>query len=105
MELLTDERILHFRDTHVGTPTARYPLKDADWINFARVVELHLFAKLDAKVESALKLQADRIAELTTVAMEALGELEHLAKARDSDYARPDETTIALLRAALAKTA
>ena len=35
---LSDERILHLWDTHVGEPTACRPLVDADKINFARAL-------------------------------------------------------------------
>lgn len=37
---LTDEKILHLRDTHVGEPTAGHPLDASDWINFAHAVLL-----------------------------------------------------------------
>jgi len=36
---LTDERILHFVNTHVGGPSPSYTLDSSDWINFARAVE------------------------------------------------------------------
>jgi hypothetical protein len=36
---LTDERILHFVNTHVGGPSPGYPLDNSDWINFARAIE------------------------------------------------------------------
>ena len=36
---LTDERILHFVNTHVGGPSPSYPLDNSDWINFARAIE------------------------------------------------------------------
>ena len=36
---LTDERILHFVNTHVGGPSPGYPLDNSDWIDFARAIE------------------------------------------------------------------
>lgn len=33
---MTDEEIVHLWDTHVNSPTAKYPLTAADKINFAR---------------------------------------------------------------------
>jgi hypothetical protein len=36
--VITDARILHIWDTHVGEPTASLPLTDADKISFARAV-------------------------------------------------------------------
>ena len=35
---LTDERLLHLVDTHVGEPNPRYLLSNRDWINFGRAV-------------------------------------------------------------------
>lgn len=36
---LTDERIMHLVDTHVGVPSSIYPIGRSDWINFARAIE------------------------------------------------------------------
>jgi hypothetical protein len=36
---LSDERIAHLWDIHIGEPTESYPLTTADAINFARVIE------------------------------------------------------------------
>jgi hypothetical protein len=35
---LTDEQILHKKDTYVAEPSIKYPLIDADWLNFARAI-------------------------------------------------------------------
>ena len=36
---LTDEQILHKKDTYVSEPSIKYPLSDFDWLNFARAIE------------------------------------------------------------------
>ena len=36
---LTDERVNDIWDTHVGDPTARYPIGKDDFVNFARAIE------------------------------------------------------------------
>jgi hypothetical protein len=37
-ESMTDEEIVHLWDTHVNSPTAKYPLTEGDKIAFARAI-------------------------------------------------------------------
>lgn len=55
--MLTDEKILHIQETHIGGPTPAIPLDASDWIDFARAIEaaataplLERIAALEAKL-------------------------------------------------------
>lgn len=58
---LSDDRIIHLKDTHVGEPSDKHPLTRADWINFARAVEQ---AATAAQAEALATAQADAAAAL-----------------------------------------